>query len=128
MVNVVGIVPRTHAIELTRELDLSNEPLSRINALCHEMEQAAVAFGQAFLAKETELDQAFAAVQVERERLRLLLTDIASLQGELRSTHLQYHLAVASCRVPIRLQPMTGYAATGTPRAGRPAAMVTSIN
>ena len=50
--------------------------------------------GQQFLAKETELDQAFASAQVERESLRRLLTDIARLQGELRYTHLKYHLAM----------------------------------
>ena len=84
----------THVIELARELDLSNAQLSQTKALFQEMQQAAVPLGQEVLAKETELDHAFASAQVEREGLRRLLTDIAGLQGELRYTHLQYHLAM----------------------------------
>src|SRR4030081_1142974 len=40
------------------------------------------------------LDAAFAAAQVQSETLQRQLADIARLQGELRYTHLRYHLAM----------------------------------
>jgi len=45
-------------------------------------------------AKETELDQAFASGRIEDASLHRILADIGRLQGELRYTHLKYHLAM----------------------------------
>ena len=42
----------------------------------------------------TELDQAFASGRIDAASLHNILADIGRLQGELRYTHLKYHLAV----------------------------------
>ena len=50
--------------------------------------------GNEVLAKETELDHAFAGGRIDDASLHKILADIGRLQGELRYTHLKYHLAV----------------------------------
>ncbi len=83
-----------HVIELAGELQLSEAQLTSARTLFQEMQQTAVPLGTKVLAKETELDRAFASAQVNRDSLHGLLVDIARLQGELRFTHLKYHLAM----------------------------------
>ncbi len=80
--------------ELASALDLSEAQRGRTQALFEEMQKAAMPLGNEVLAKETELDQAFAAGRIDDASLHNILADIGRLQGELRYTHLKYHLAV----------------------------------
>jgi hypothetical protein len=81
-------------IELADALKLSNEQLVRTETLFAEMQQKAVPLGTEILSKEAELEQAFARARVDDVSLHRILGDIARLQGELRYTHLKYHLAM----------------------------------
>lgn len=83
-----------HVIELADALKLSNEQLVRTETLFAEMQQKAVPLGTEILSKEAELEQAFARARVDDVSLHRILGDIARLQGELRYTHLKYHLAM----------------------------------
>jgi hypothetical protein len=83
-----------HVIELAEALKLSNDQLVRTRALFAEMQQKTVPLGNELLSKEAELEQAFASARVDDESLHRTLGDIARLQGELRYTHLKYHLAM----------------------------------
>src|SRR5207302_791599 len=83
-----------HVIELAAALKLSDEQLVRTRTLFTEMQQKAVPLGNELLSKEAELDHAFASARVDDESLHRILGDIARLQGELRYTHLKYHLAM----------------------------------
>jgi hypothetical protein len=83
-----------HVIELAAALKLSDEQLVRSRALFTEMQQKAVPLGIELLSKEAELEQGFASARVDDESLHRTLSDIARLQGELRYTHLKFHLAM----------------------------------
>jgi hypothetical protein len=89
-----------HVIELADALKLSNEQLVHTRALFAEMQQTAVPLGNELLSKEAELEQAFAGARIDDESLHRTLGDIARLQGELRYTHLKYHLATRELLSP----------------------------
>src|ERR1700730_17239525 len=83
-----------HVLELASALNLSEDQRDRTRALYGEMRDTAVPLGNEVLAKEGELDEAFASGRIDDAALRRILTDIGRLQGELRYTHLKYHLAM----------------------------------
>ena len=83
-----------HVLELASALNLSEDQRARTRALFEEMQKTALPLGNEVLAKETELDQAFASGRIDEASLHRILADIGRLQGELRYTHLKYHLAV----------------------------------
>ena len=89
-----------HVIELASALDLSEAQRGRTQALFEEMQKTAMPLGNEVLAKETELDQAFASGSIDDARLHRILADIGRLQGELRYTHLNYHLAMRGLLSP----------------------------
>src|SRR6266446_3114274 len=84
----------THVLELASALDLSEAQRGRTQALFEEMQKTAMPLGNEVLAKETELDEAFASGRIDDASLHKILADIGRLQGELRYTHLKYHLAM----------------------------------
>jgi Spy/CpxP family protein refolding chaperone len=85
-----------HVFELATALDLSKAQRDRTQALFEEMQKTALPLGNEVLAKERELDQAFASGRIDEASLHRILADIGRLQGELRYTHLKYHLAMRS--------------------------------
>jgi hypothetical protein len=89
-----------HVLELASALDLSEAQRGRTQALFEEMQKAAMPLGNEVLAKEMELDQAFASGRIGDASLHRILADIGRLQGELRYTHLTYHLAMRGLLSP----------------------------
>jgi hypothetical protein len=83
-----------HVLELASALNLSEGQRDRTQALFEEMRKTAMPLGNEVLAKETELDQAFASGRIDDASLHRILADIGRLQGKLRYTHLKYHLAM----------------------------------
>ena len=56
--------------------------------------------GNAALAKESELNEAFASGRIDDAALHRILAELGRLQSELRYTHLKYHLATRSVLSP----------------------------
>lgn len=83
-----------HVLNLADDLNLSPSQRKEAQRLFDEMHAQAVALGSQILAFEEKLDAAFAARSVDPEQLRLLTTQISDLQGKLRRTHLQAHMAM----------------------------------
>ena len=83
-----------HVLELASALNLSQAQRDRTQALFEDMQKTAMPLGNEVVAKETELDQAFASGRIDDASLHRMLADICRLQGELRYTHLKYHLAM----------------------------------
>ncbi len=83
-----------HILELADDLGLSREQEAETRRLFERMRSEAVPLGEAVVAKEAELDRLFASGAAEEGILRTLVTEIARLRGELRFTHLKYHLAM----------------------------------
>jgi hypothetical protein len=82
----------SHVLELADKLDLSSEQRARVQKLFDSMKQEALPLGSKLIEQETELDQQFANHTVTPASLKSATAAIAATQGELRETHLKYHL------------------------------------
>jgi Spy/CpxP family protein refolding chaperone len=89
-----------HILELASALNLSEDQRDRTHALFEEMRNTAAPLGKEVLAKEGELDEAFASGRIDDAALHRMLAEIGRLQGELRYTHLKYHLAMRGLLSP----------------------------
>jgi Spy/CpxP family protein refolding chaperone len=83
-----------HVLELAANLRLTPDQQAETRRLFGRMQAEAVSLGEAVVTREAELDQLFSSGAAEEGALRLLVADIARLRGELRFTHLKYHLAM----------------------------------
>src|SRR5712664_3553128 len=82
----------SHVLELADELDLSAEQRARVQKLFDSMKQEALPLGSKLIEEETELDRQFSNHTVTPASLKSATAAIAATQGELRETHLKYHL------------------------------------
>lgn len=102
----------SHVLELGEQLGLSPEQTSRTQDLLSRMKAEAVPLGEDVLRREAQLDKAFADRTATPDALRATLVDLGALQGELRFTHLNYHLAMLTILTPQqveRYQHLRGY-------------------
>jgi hypothetical protein len=84
-----------HVLELSDQLGLSAEQKARVQSLFDSMKAEAVPLGAKLLEQEAALDQQFASHSVAPESLKAATAAIGVTQGELRDTHLKYHLQTA---------------------------------
>jgi Spy/CpxP family protein refolding chaperone len=95
-----------HVLELAANLRLTPDQQAETRRLFGRMQAEAVSLGEAVVTREAELDQLFSSGAAEEGALRLLVADIARLRGELRFTHLKYHLAM---RRLLSMEQVTAY-------------------
>ncbi len=60
------------------------------------MKAEAIPLGAKLIAQEAELDRQFASRSITPESLKASTAAVAVTQGELRDTHLKYHLSTAA--------------------------------
>lgn len=89
-----------HILELRQELELTPAQEQQVRALFERMHARAVAEGKSVLAKEAELERAFASGAPDEAALRSLLADIATARAELRWIHLSAHLEARGLLTP----------------------------
>jgi Spy/CpxP family protein refolding chaperone len=89
-----------HVLDLGSQLDLTDEERTQIQHLFDAMKAEAVPVGQRLIAAERDLNRAFADRTITPERLQAATASIGELQGQLRNTHLKYHLATAALLSP----------------------------
>lgn len=82
-----------HVLELADKLALSAEQRSKVQQLFDSMKTEAVSVGARLIEQEAELDRQFSGRTVTPESLKNMTAQIASTQGQLRETHLKYHLS-----------------------------------
>lgn len=92
-----------HVLELADRLSLDPMQRERIEALLAAMRQEAIEAGERLLAAEAALDRQFAERRVTEASLAAGTQAIAALQGELRATHLRYHLATVEILSPAQI-------------------------
>ena len=92
-----------HVLELADRLSLDPMQRERIEALLATMRQEAIEAGERLLAAEAALDRQFAERRVTEASLAAGTQAIAALQGELRATHLRYHLATVEILSPAQI-------------------------
>jgi hypothetical protein len=85
-----------HLLELADKLNLSVEQRASVQKLFDTMKQEALPLGAKLIAQERELDRQFARHTITPQSLKSVTMAIAVTQGELRETHLKYHLATVT--------------------------------
>jgi hypothetical protein len=93
-----------HVIEHAKALALSPEQTVRMQRLYEDMKGEAVALGERLIAQESELDRQFAGHTVTASTLVEATNAIGRTQGELRGTHLRYHLLAVELLTRDQLQ------------------------
>ena len=97
-----------HVIEHATALALTPAQFTQMQRLYADMKDEAIALGERLIAQETELDRRFSTRTVTAATLADATSAIAKTQGELRATHLRYHLLTVDVLTGEQLQ---GYAA-----------------
>lgn len=85
-----------HVLELADKLDLSPDQRAKVQELFASMKQEALPLGSKLIEQETDLDRQFAGHLVTTASLKSATASIAFTQGELRETHLKYHLSTVA--------------------------------
>jgi hypothetical protein len=104
----------SHVLELADKLELSADQRGQVQTLFNPMKAEAIPLGSKLIEQEAELDRKFAARTITPEDLKLTTAAIAVSQGELRETHLKYHLQTASLLTPAQMHryaQLRGYSA-----------------
>jgi Spy/CpxP family protein refolding chaperone len=110
-----------HVLELAAELGLTPEQDAETRRLFARMRSEAVPLGAAVVAREAELERLFASGAADDASLRAIVAEAAKLRGELRFTHLKYHLAMRRLLSPAQVaayDAARGYASGGHHGAG----------
>lgn len=81
-----------HVLDLSSELNLSEEQRLKTEKIYNAMHESAVRLGRQIVGKEKALDALFNTGSINNKNLEELVRDTARLQGELRVVHLQAHL------------------------------------
>jgi hypothetical protein len=89
-----------HVLELADRLELSAEQKASVQQLFDSMKAEAVPLGTRLIEQEADLDKQFADRTMTPESLQLSTAAVAATQGELRETHLRYHLSTAAILNP----------------------------
>jgi hypothetical protein len=107
-----------HVLDLADALMLSPPQRERTAALFHRMQTRATELGARLLDEERSLDGLFASKSISRNALAKTLRSIASLQSEIRETHLRAHLEQAeilSGAQAMKYWHLRGYAENDSP-------------
>ena len=116
----------SHVLELAGALGLSEQQRASVQALFDSMKAEAVPIGQKLLAAERDLERQFAARAITPERLKAATAEIGAIRGELRYTHLKYHLSTGALLSPDqsrRYAELRGYAGMHPPGGHMPGMM-----
>ena len=97
-----------HVLELADKLELSAEQRVRIKELFDSMKAEALPLGSKLIEQEADLDRQFAGHTVTPESLKASTAAAAMTQGELRETHLKYHLSTVAVLTPVQMQRYAG--------------------
>jgi hypothetical protein len=106
----------SHVLELADRLELDADQRDRIKTLFNSMKAEALPLGAKLIKQETELDKLFASRSITADNLKASTAAIAATQGELRETHLKYHLSTADILSTSQMQKyaeLRGYAGDG---------------
>lgn len=81
-----------HVLEAEKELALTTEQKTQMQAAYNTMHERAVTLGKQIVEQETALNGLFASDKAKPETVQMAVEKLAQLQGQLRLTHLDAHL------------------------------------
>lgn len=93
-----------HVLDLAEPLGLTQEQVSRTQALFDAMQGEAAALGDAIIAREAELDARFADAAARSDDVEALAVAIGELNGQLRFVHLRTHIAMRALLSPAQIE------------------------
>jgi len=93
-----------HVLELADKLELTPDQRANVQALFDSMKAEAIPLGTKLIAQERDLNSQFANHTVTPDSLREATGAVAATQGELRDTHLKYHLATIKVLTAAQMQ------------------------
>ncbi len=101
-----GFPGPAHLIEMEEQgaIHLSDEQDRRIRGLYREMKDRAVQLGTKLIEQERELNLLFSSGDIDKQKLRSVLSDIAATRAELRFIHLSAHLEVSAVLSPHQIE------------------------
>lgn len=105
-----------HVLEYADRLGLTEQQRAEVKQLFDSMKAEAIPLGRRLIAAERELDRDFAERTITPERLKAATAAIAEIRGELRNTHLKYHLSVTALLAPDQIRryaELRGYGTNG---------------
>ena len=111
-----------HVLELAEGLQLTQDQRVQTQRIHGAMERDAKAAGRMLIDKERELDALFSSGRADAWNVRVLLQEIARLQGEVRLAHLLAHIqqkAILTARQVAAYDELRGYSighASASPR------------
>ena len=112
-----------HLLEHADALKLAPDQRRAIEAVRARMAEAAVALGREIVAKEGELDAAFAEARIDAALLTAKTAEIAALMGRLRAVHLAAHIESRPLLSPAQIAEynrLRGYSGSGEPQQHHP--------
>ena len=86
----------SHVLELADKLELSAEQRASMQRLFDSMKAEAVPLGVKLIEQEADLNNQFADRTITPESLKASTGAVAVTQGQLRETHLKYHLSTVA--------------------------------
>jgi hypothetical protein len=108
-----------HLLEHAAALKLSDTQKAAIEAIRARMAAAAASLGREIVARERELDAAFAETRIDDALLKAKTDEIATLMGRLRAVHLAAHLEsrpLLTAQQIADYAKLRGYAGAGEPQ------------
>jgi Spy/CpxP family protein refolding chaperone len=112
-----------HLLENADALKLGADQRRAIEAIRARMAEAAAALGREIVARERELDAAFAETRIDAALLKAKTGDIAALMGRLRAVHLAAHIETRPLLSPQQIaayNKLRGYAGDAPPAEQHP--------
>lgn len=89
-----GLPSPSWALEHAEEIGLAPDQVRDITALHDEMVEEAVKIGPRLLELEAELEKQFRTGRVRPGGMKKLVSEIATIEGDLRAIHLEAHLGM----------------------------------
>jgi len=108
-----------HLLEHAAALKLSDDQRRAIEVIRARMSAAAAALGHEIVARERELDAAFAEGRIDAALLKSKTDEIAALMGRLRAVHLMAHIESRPLLTPQQVadyNKLRGYTGSGEPQ------------
>jgi Spy/CpxP family protein refolding chaperone len=108
-----------HLLEHAASLKLSDTQKAAIEAIRARMAAAATSLGREIVARERELDAAFAETRIDETVLKAKTDEIAALTGRLRAVHLAAHIEsrpLLTAQQVADYNTLRGYAGPGEPQ------------
>ena len=94
----------SHLVELSGQLGLTPDQLSKLKGMFDAMKAETIPIGQRLITEEEHLDWLFAENVISEQALEAATQDIGETQARLRNAHLRYHLQARAILQPSQIR------------------------